>query len=301
MTPDVLFWFYKDFNLCRDRLHQFRKQNRDVRVFALYGGPLEKSEEAKITLGDQVDDFYLFSHQKTNLWKWYRGDRMLLTWYEERGRHLEWETLFIMQWDMLILDSLDRLFKGLEPGELLLSGYRPFKEVSEWWHWGDPDYSELDQFRKKLRNEFKYDGDLFACLFVVSCLPRIFFEKSLTERYPEPGFLEYKIPTMAKIYNIPVCCDHDFEPWWNSDPAVADAPVENRTLNAIGYDVPIWVILKELADTGGSRLFHPYSRHFPDWIRNKLLAFLLFQLLKTWSSISNIIRKRLQQLAWRYI
>ena len=59
MKPDVLFWFYKDFGICRERLHRLRKVNEGVRVFALYGGPLSKAEIVRNAVHELVENSYL--------------------------------------------------------------------------------------------------------------------------------------------------------------------------------------------------------------------------------------------------
>ncbi len=95
--------------------------------------------------------------------------------------------------------------------------------------------------------------------------------------YPEIGFLEYKIPTMAHIFGTPLCLDHDFEPWWKANPATKNVPKSQRILNAIGEEVPFSVILRELANNNGKRLFHPVSNVLHSWMENKYIAgFLLF-------------------------
>lgn len=130
MKSDVLFWFYKDFEICRERLQRLRRFNKGLRVFALYGGPPLEAETARHTLHKLVDDFYVYSKDKDSQWKWKHGDQMIATWYAERGQHLEWGTIFIMQWDMLIVAPLEKLFSGLQPNEVLLSGFRPISTVS---------------------------------------------------------------------------------------------------------------------------------------------------------------------------
>jgi len=272
MKVDVLFWFYKDFATCRERIQSIRMLNDGVAVFALYGGPLAEAETARSAVRDLVDDFYVYPHAKDPLWKWRHGDRVLSAWYSERGRHLTWETIFVMQWDMLILDPLEKLFAGLQPQEILLSGFRPFHTVSPWWSWSDPDDADVGSLRRLLREKHNYDGELFVCLFIVACLPRLFLEKYVASGCGEVGFLEYNIPTMAHVFGIPVCQHHPFEPWWADDPATRHVGWQGKTLNAVGHEIPRSAILAELADRHGKRLFHPVSRTFPRWLTERHVA-----------------------------
>lgn len=280
MKPDVLFWFYAKFDICRERLHRLRKFNEDVRVFALYGGSLLEAEIAQNAVCGLVDDFYAYPHEKDSNWKWEHGDQIIATWYIERGQYLKWDTIFIMQWDMLILDPLQKLFFGLQPHEILLSGFRPISTVSSWWPWANPKNSDILSFKEMLRNKFNYEGELFACLFIVVCFPRIFLEKYVAAGHLETGFLEYKIPTMAHVFGISVCNNHDFEPWWAENPATRNSPKRQHILNAVGQEVPLSVILQELANGDGKRLFHPVSKILPSWMENKYMVKMLFYFLQ---------------------
>jgi len=294
MKPDVLFWFYKDFDTCRERLLRLRSLNEGVRIFALYGGSLLETDMARHAIEALVDDFYFYPHEKDSAWKWRHGDQMIALWYRERGKNLQWDTIFVMQWDMLILDKLQKIFFDLKPGEMLLSGFRPLNSVSSWWSPANPTSQDLLSFKELLRDKFDYEGELFACLFIVVCLPRIFLEKYVAVGHPEIGFLEYKIPTMAHIFDIPVCNTHAFEPWWAANPATQQAPRRQRILNAVAQEVPRSVILQELSDRDGQRLFHPVFKHFPPWMENPSHAKLLSYVLQLTEAGSQSAQKLMQ-------
>ena len=278
MKIDILFWFYTEFKACAKKLKKIRSCNKDARVFALYGGPLSETHMARQVVNPYVDDFYVYRHEKEPRWKWENGEQILADWYLERGQHLPWETIFIMQWDMLISAPLQELFSGLQPGEILLSGFRPMHEVASWWHWANPKNPNLKAFKALLRKKFHYEDELAVCLFIVACFPRIFFEKFVGAGHPEVGFIEYKIPTMANMFRIPVCHKHGFHPWWGSDPTTKNAPPHQRLLNATGQEVPLSVILKEFSKNNGQRLFHPVFRHYPKWMENRYIAVILYYL-----------------------
>lgn len=274
MKPDVLFWFYKDFDICRERLINLRKLNNDVRIFALYGGASTYISEAE-SLRDFVDDFYVYPHEKEPHWKWKNGDKLIVSWFKDRGQHLDWDTIFIMQWDMLILDPLERLFSGLKKNEILLSGHRAVSEVEAWWPWVEESNEEFSSFKSFIKQTYDYDDELYACLFIVACLPRIFLSQYADISDQETGFLEYKIPTMAHVFGIPVCEEHVFKPWWAADPTTRNVPMREKTLNAVGLEVPQSVIAREMAKSTGIRLFHPVSKSVPVLIKyNKFMIYI---------------------------
>jgi hypothetical protein len=90
----------------------------------------------------------------------------------------------------------------------------------------------------------------------VNGLPREFLRKYVDAGHPETGFLEYKIPTMAHMFGIPVCTNHGFDPWWKMNPATRHVPRSQRILNAERREVPFSVI-REVVKSDAKKLFHP--------------------------------------------
>lgn len=291
MKIDVLFFFHKNFKTCRRNLKTLRKLNEDLRVFALYGGPLSEANKARNVLQNLVDDFYVYMNEKDPHWKWKNGDQIVTEWFIDKGQYLKWETIFIMHWDMLILSPLQKLFSGLQPGEILLSGLRPIDTVSSWWPWAKPNNPELKSFKKIIRNEFNYEGELYACLFIVVCYPRQFLKQYVSIGHPEIGFIEYKIPTMAKIFDIPFCKNHVFQPWWSSNPSTKNVSMRERLLNAVSQEVPRLVVLNELTRKDGYRLFHPVFKRYPNCIKNRHIALVFFYVCHCIEIVSNLFRK----------
>jgi hypothetical protein len=72
--------------------------------------------------------------------------------------------------------------------------------------------------------------------------------------------LEYKIPTYAKIFGIPIY-KHDLGVWWfNEKVKRGEAP-----LNAREVEISQKLIKSELKKEDGFRIFHPY---FKEWYIN---------------------------------
>ena len=265
----ALFWFYKAFDLCRERVELLRRFNPGLLVYGLYGGDPADGEAARAALGDRLDDLFLYEGPQDATWRWIHGDQVIAAWHAARGPTLAWDTLVVVQWDMLVLAPLQSMLAELRLGEAAFSGDRPLAEVAPWWGWGGivgnaEQNRVMAEFRAWLSDRFGCDVPLWSCLFVVAALPRGFLDRYLAEGPPEPGFLEYKLPTLARMFGTPVRQVAALDAWWRADPATRDAPPAARAINATGDAVAPALMLAELADPQGRRAFHPVYEIAPE-------------------------------------
>jgi len=231
-----------------------RKNNPNVVIYGLYGGEHKDAEKFKKHIGKYLDDFYI-SPFKNSEWKWFNGDLMIVDWYKKRGRNLEWDTIILVQWDMLIFDSISNLFKNLKKDEILLSGLRKVKGLEKKWCWVKKDGKWRKDYLKFLgfiKKEYGFRGTPLASLFIVVAFPRKFLDKYSKIKKPELGFLEYKVPIYAKIFGIKFSKNSFYPNWF-------DKNVE-RTLNALTKEIDKRWIIKNLKAKKGKRLFHPYYK-----------------------------------------
>lgn len=263
MKLAVLFWFYKDVEVCINRLQILRKYNPDIKIYGLYGGDLAKAESFEYNLSPFLDDFYGFTGNQDPQWKWMNGDLMINHWFRERGEHLEWDTVTIIQADMVAVGSIPKIFKHLKQGEILLSSTRLVKDVESWWYWINERRELYDGFYRYMVEELGYNQEPVCCQFVIVCLPRVFLVQYSKIEKPELGFIEYRVPMYAQLFNVPLNMTRHFDCWWADDPGMAQVPLLRRVLIADKIQIPLSVILWNLARMGGSRIFHPFDQFFP--------------------------------------
>lgn len=265
MKLAILFWFYKEPDICKNHLELLRRYNPTVPIYGLYGGNLDEIDIFKSSLDRYLDDFYVFTQNKSSSWKWHLGDLLITDWYSQRGKHLAWDTIIIVQWDMLVFGSVQELFSMLQKEQILLSGLRPIKEIEEKWSWTSTSLiPELrDQylnFLDSVKEKYSYSQEPLCCLFIVVCFPRSFLAKYSEIEQPELGFLEYRVPIYAQIFGTPFCVNHPFQAWWPGDSTTSK---NKETLNAKRHDVSLIAILRNLLDSNGAKVFHPYRKTFP--------------------------------------
>lgn len=266
MKLACLFWFYKSPELCENRLSILRRYNPEISIYGLYGGDLLEASVFKNRLAPFLDDFYAFPEARSSHWKWYHGDQMIAHWYAHRGQALDWDTIFVAQWDMLVFDSLQNQFSMLRQDELLLSGLRPVSEVDPWWYYVRPDSEErleYEQFITFVREVHDYKDEPLCSEFIVACLPRSFLSRYVDIPRPDLGFLEYKIPVYAQIFGTPLCRHHPHQPWWGDHPDAQSEPLLARALNSETQNVPLRVIEAHRLWPWGRKIFHPVFDDYP--------------------------------------
>ena len=276
MNLATLFWCYKAPEVCEDRLRLLRKNDPDAPIYLLFGGDPREADAFRSRLGELVDDFYVFDEphpegaedfntvfRSGTHWKYLFGDLLIAAWFRDRGHALAWDTVVVVQWDMLVYGRLNDVFACLEKDEILLSGLRPIAEVEAHWTWVSPnnprERKNYEAFMEHVRERYGYDQEPKGYVAVVTCLPRVFLERFIEIERPDLGFLEYRLPIYAQIFGTRVCKDHPFHPWWGA----VEPFSRSHTLRARPDEISAWTILRNLRRPDGARVFHPYWRRAP--------------------------------------
>ncbi len=229
-------------------------------IYGLYGGSASDLDAGP--LHRLLDDDWTYTEDRSAEWKWHHGDVMLSTWYREQGARLEWDILAVMQWDMLALAPLQRIFGTVARDEIYLPGLRPLEDIENRWWWAQPNTPQRDElmrFREMMSNRYGFRGLYQACQFVTGLLPRRFMEEYAQNSEPELGFLEYKLPAMASAMGLKFMELPWLEVVWPMDIAGRS----KVTLTAAKHEISDSRIATEYIKPSGARLFHPVSRAFP--------------------------------------
>lgn len=270
MRLAILFWCYRAAPFCVQRLRTLRHYNPSTPIYVLFSGRSLDEQDFARAMASLIDDFYAYKVPTHPAWRWLNGDLVIAEWFRARGRLLSWDTIAVVQWDMLVLGSVDRVFEGLKADQILLSGTRPIREVEGWWSWVNRDHvahrARFEQFVTHLGTTFGSLREPFCCVFVVACLPRTFL--TLYERYAsDAGFLEYRVPMYAQALGIPFADSVRFPVWIREDPRARWYNVRARALNGFGREIAWSIIALQMSLPNGSRLFHPVRRdyHHTSW------------------------------------
>jgi hypothetical protein len=244
--PAILFWFYRDLPVCQNRLALLRRHNPDTPIFGLFGGDPAEAPRFEDALRDQLDDYWAYEVEAPAKWKWRHGDLMLADWYEARGRHLDWDHVFVAQWDLLVLEPLESLLPELAPDEVLLSDVKPVAAHTSRWVWAEGGHKpNYDAFRAEMEEQFG-EVEPLSCLFVIACLPRRLLAAYAELPDRETGYVEYRLPTLASAVGL----------------RVVDGRYQ-RFVNGTKHAIRLPAVLNQLRREDGARFFHPYFGLYP--------------------------------------
>lgn len=259
MNLAILFWFYKEADICVNRLQLLKQYNPQLKIYGLYGGDPADADQYQQKLKIYLDDFYVFDAITDSVWKWEHGDLMILDWFEKRGNNLIWDSVAVVQWDMLVFDSLKSQFPDLQKDQIFLSGLQNLdSETEKNWYWTSPEHDQRKRytdFLEYVKTEYRFTNELLCCLFIFQIFPRLFFKKYLSVKEKELGMLEYKIPIYASIFQLS---------FYEKEMGVRWHEKKMKPLNAIPEEIPADYIQKELRKKKGWRIFHPYFKIWKD-------------------------------------
>jgi len=263
----ILFWFYTRPDVCRNRFDLLKRFNPNARIYGLYGGPLADEPVYRETL-KALDAFHTVPSEDS-FWKWVSGDLALLEWFRSQGRELPWDSVVIAQWDMLAFEPFEHVFRGIREDQFFLPRYAYRSIVPEFesrWFWtseaveaGIPDDDKRKpylrnfylRFRDHVRDSYGFTEPLPYGLFYIAVLPRTFFEGFSAVKDPSLGFLEYKMPTYAKIFGLD-----------RFEVDLGERVEGGQHLNAAHREISEAHIRQELSKEFGWRVFHPFFQVF---------------------------------------
>ena len=60
---------------------------------------------------------------------------LVSSWFRTVGRHVAFDRLHVVQWDLLFFGSLDTVYPSLSRRAVALSGLVPLSAVAQFWEW----------------------------------------------------------------------------------------------------------------------------------------------------------------------
>jgi hypothetical protein len=257
----ALLTFHRDWAVCRSRVQLLRALNPGLPVHGLYGGPPEDYAAAEAEVGPFLDSLAP-CHLGDGTWRWQNTDLVIREWYRDSGHRIPFDVLNVVQWDLLLFDSLASLYRHVPADAVALSGITPVEDIAHAWHWTtvEPHRTESAELQRLARDGYGLVPK--TCIGPGMALPRRFMERYAGLHVPGIGHDELRVPLFAEVLGHPLV-DTGFYPRWFD-------PVAERLFNANGEELPVGEVREELARPGGRRTFHPCRESYTEEVLQDL-------------------------------
>ncbi len=253
MKRIVVFRFHKNATVCRNRLELLRLFNPETELYGLYGGDESRAGVITPRLSHLLESCYCI-RGRTAAWKWRNGDLALAAWFKDVGARISFDVLHFIEWDMLLLDSLERIYGHVPRRSIGLTALLPMARGNADWQWisQEPYKSEWETLHRDVQRDFHYRGEPQVCKAGGMTLPRSFLEDYCRLDVPELSNDEIRIPLFGQILGYELCDTRHYDPLGETD---------RKYFNLLwGNEVATRDILGELARKNGRRVFHPYEK-----------------------------------------
>lgn len=227
-----------------------RLYNPGLEVHGLYGGADDSFEAIKAQSVHDLDSLFCDGGRSPK-WKWMNNDLSVRRWYLEHGCSLEFDSVVVVEWDLIMFASIDDLYGHLPPDSVAVTAPVPLTDVEARWFWTpQPGWrQQVEELLAHCERRHGWRPVPRACLNVGIHLPRGFLHRFATEDVPELGHDEIRIPIYAAILGYPLVDTGFYGEWFDSE-------VE-QSFNCNRRAIEPSRVAAEVSQERGRRVFHP--------------------------------------------
>ncbi len=233
-----------------------RRHNPGTPIYGLFGGDESLYPRVQQSLEQEFSHLYCL-RDKTPIWKWLNGDLAVRDWYRMIGRDLQFDMLHVVEWDLVLLDSLEKIYREVPKGGVGITGLIPLKLIKDKWLWPRLENWWVPQWKQLLalsREKYRYTAEPYASLGPGLCLPKEFLELYAACEVPELCHDEVRLPLFAQNLGFDLYDTKFYGGWFD--------PHDEIFFNSTNKEIELEVINNELGNPDGKRAFHPYRDVF---------------------------------------
>jgi hypothetical protein len=254
MKRITLFRYHKNFTLCSNRLELFSRFNPEIDIFGLFGGKEDEYETSTEILKNHLTGNYCLRNVD-DIWKWKNGDLAILRWYKDFGKHIDFDMLHLLEWDIIMAGRLEELYADIPGNTLGITGLIPLQNIEKEWFWtrNSIQNQEWNILKNHVKQEHSYNGPYFASVGPGLSLPKSFLEEYARLQIPEYCNDELRLPLFAKALGFQIKDTGFFRKWFSNS--------EKRFFNCNEKEISLKNLLKQVKKKNGRRVFHPFRKY----------------------------------------
>jgi hypothetical protein len=274
----ILFRFHDFLDVCDARLSRLQALNPKITIHGLYGGTKQNLASASSSFLEKFESLHVLTHDA--MWCWMFGGFLGVdSWYKSIGRQLDFDVVHVIEWDLLMEDSLENLYQHIEPEFIGVTAPTPIDALKGKWSWltDEEKREELHLLIESVRANHGVTPVVHACFLAGACFPKAFLESISRWNIPSYCNDEVLVPVYAHIAKIGLRDTGFLRTWtkfshWSlylpnavvSDPFAGPRRnpihrwfVDFKYFNCDSHDISIKDIQDEVAHSRGRRVFHP--------------------------------------------
>ena len=250
MKRAILLRFHRAPLVCRSRVALLRELNPGVPVYGVCGDdqPLLRVFGRRVV---RLDGLYT---SDTSGRHWMHLDLVVRAWYRDVGSDVPFDVLHLVEWDLLLLEPLEKLYASVPEGAVGLTALTPVSELEAQWTWlrREEERRSWEELLEVARADWGYDGMPYGCVGPGPVFPRAFLDAYAAAEPPLLAHDELRLPLFAQILRFPLVDNGLRGPWRGER--------EHPFFHFRGSEIELETIRDELAKPDGARAFHPVRR-----------------------------------------
>jgi hypothetical protein len=159
-----------------------------------------------------------------------------------------------MEWDLILLDSLDNLYRHIPKDTLGITGLIPLKKIESKWFWirDEKQSKQWKKLREFAKQNLDFEGDGYGSLGPGLCYPESFLERYNQVEIPDLCNDELRLPFIAKALGFEVMDTGFFKKWFSKK--------ELKYFNCNNIEISLESMMKQYKKKNGRRVFHPFRK-----------------------------------------
>lgn len=196
MNRIILFRFHKNADICANRIKILKNQNHNIPIY----GVGEDINGINKLYDNGLENLHTINN-KSDRWKWLNGDFVIQDWYNSKGKYIDFDICHIIEWDMILTDSIENIYSHIDIGSIGITGLKPINKVNK--NWLNGRYNEINYLIDYFSKEIRYK-DLEMGIFPGLSVPKQFLEDINSLDIPNIANDEIRISVLANMLDYTV-------------------------------------------------------------------------------------------------